>query len=175
MPASESGTGLLYLDKRLTMKKLLFLLTLLLLSSCKNPYEDIIFVEIKNPALEKATPNQLDILATCVLYNPNSAALNLEEVDLDVYINGNKIALIHQVETVVMPSSSEFEFAIRTALNPREVYGDKGKGVLGAALQILASQKVDVKYEGSIKVGIGAFYFRIPVADSWSVPVRFNF
>jgi LEA14-like dessication related protein len=157
------------------MKKLLFLLSMLLLGSCKNPYKDIVFVEIKNPALEKASLHQLDILATCVLYNPNSVAINLEEVDFDVYINGTKTALIKQVEKVVMPANSEFEFPIRAAVNPKEVYSEKGKGVLGAALQILASQKVDVKYDGSIKVGKGAIHFRVPVVDSLSVPVNFNF
>jgi LEA14-like dessication related protein len=157
------------------MKKLLFLFTFLLLGSCNNPYKDIVFVEIKNPTLEKATLHQLDILATCVLYNPNSVAINLEEVDFDVYVNGNKAAFIKQVEKIVMQANSEFEFAIRTSVNPKEVYGKKGKGVLGAALQILASQKVDVKYQGSIKVGKGAIHFRVPVADSLSVPVNFNF
>jgi LEA14-like dessication related protein len=157
------------------MKKLLFLFTILLLGSCKNPYKDIAFVEIKNPTLEKVTLHQLDILATCVLYNPNSVAINLEEVDFDVYVNGNKTALIKQLEKVLMPANSEFEFPIRASVSPKEVYGEKGKGVLGAALQILASQKVDVKYEGSIKVGKGAIHFRVPVVDSLSVPVNFNF
>ena len=79
------------MHKFLTMKKLLFLFTVLLLGSCKNPYKDIVFAEIKNPTLEKATLDQLDILATCVLYNPNSVAINLEEVDFAVYVNGDKL------------------------------------------------------------------------------------
>jgi uncharacterized lipoprotein YajG len=37
-----------------TMKKLFILLTVLFLSSCENPYEDIVFVEIeKMPNLKK--------------------------------------------------------------------------------------------------------------------------
>ncbi|WP_405378385.1 LEA type 2 family protein [Nonlabens sp. Asnod3-A02] len=157
------------------MKKLFILLVFIFLSSCGNPYEDIVFVEIKDAQLEKATASQLDVVATCVLYNPNSVGLNLKEADFDVYINGKKTAVVNQHEDVVMPANSEFEFPIRTSINPKEVYGEKGKGFLGAALQILASQKVDVKYQGSIKVGKGAVNFTVPVVDSLSVPVKFNF
>ena len=71
--------------------------------------------------------------------------------------------------------NSEFDFPIRASVNPKDIYGEKGKGVLGAALQILASQKVDIKYDGSINVGKGAINFTVPVVDSLSIPVKFNF
>jgi LEA14-like dessication related protein len=157
------------------MKKLLFLLTIVFLSSCGAPYEEIVFVEIKDAQLEKATGNQLDIVATCVLYNPNSEGLNFKEADFDVYISGKKAAVIHQREDVVMPANSEFEFPIKTSVNLTDIYGDQGIGILGAALQFLASQKVDVKYQGTIIVGKGMVNFSIPVQDSLSVPVKFNF
>jgi hypothetical protein len=34
---------------------------------------------------------------------------------------------------------------------------------------------VDVKYQGTIIVGKGAVNFSVPVQDSLSVPVKFNF
>ncbi|AGC76453.1 LEA14-like dessication related protein [Nonlabens dokdonensis] len=157
------------------MKKLLLLLVLIGFSACENPYDDIVFVEIKDANLEKVSATKLEIAATCVLYNPNSVGLNLKEADFDVYLNGKKSAIIDQNENVEMPANSEFDFPIRASVNPKDIYGEKGKGVLGAALQILASQKVDVKYDGSINVGKGAINFTVPVVDSLSIPVKFNF
>jgi LEA14-like dessication related protein len=110
-----------------------------------------------------------------VLYNPNSIGWNLKEADFEVYINGKKTAFIKQKEDVVMPANSLFEFPIRTSVNPKDIYGEKGSGILGAALQILSSQKVDVTYDGTIKVGKGAINFTVPVVDSMTVPVKFNF
>ena len=157
------------------MKKLFLLFTIVFLSSCDSPYEEIVFVEIKDAQLEKVMGNQLDIVATCVLYNPNSLGLNLKEADFDVYISGKKASEIHQQEDVVMPANSEFEFSIRTSVNLTDIHGDQGIGILGAALQFLSSQKVDVKYQGTIIVGKGAVNFSVPVQDSLSVPVKFNF
>jgi len=157
------------------MKKLFLLFTIVFLSSCDSPYEDIVFVEIKDVQLEKAAGNQLDIVATCVLYNPNSVGLNLKEADFDMYISGKKAAVINQREDVVMPAYSEFEFPIRTSVKLTDIQGEQGLGILGAALQFLVSQKVDVKYQGTITVGKGAVNFSVPVQDSLSVPVKFNF
>lgn len=108
------------------MKKLFLLFTIVFLSSCDSPYEEIVFVEIKDAQLEKVMGNQLDIVATCVLYNPNSLGLNLKEADFDVYISGKKAAEIHQQEDVVMPANSEFEFSIRTSVNLTDIHGDQG-------------------------------------------------
>jgi LEA14-like dessication related protein len=157
------------------MKKLFLLFTIVFLSSCDSPYEDIVFVEIKDVQLEKSAGNQLDIVATCVLYNPNSVGLNLKEADFDMYISGKKAAVINQREDVVMPAYSEFEFPIRTSVKLTDIQGEQGLGILGAALQFLVSQKVDVKYQGTITVGKGAVNFSVPVQDSLSVPVKFNF
>jgi LEA14-like dessication related protein len=157
------------------MKKLVILFILICLSACENPYEDIVFVAIKDAKLEKVTTTKLEIVATCVLYNPNSVGLNLKEADFDVYVNGKKSAFIDQNNNVEMPANAQFDFPIRATVNPKDIYGEKGKGVLGAALQILASQKVDVKYNGSIKVGKGVINFTVPVVDSLSIPVKFNF
>jgi LEA14-like dessication related protein len=157
------------------MKKLLILISIIVFSSCDNPYEDILFVEIKNAEIIKADFSNLEITATCVLFNPNSVGLNLKNADFDVYVNGKKAATIDQNEDVVMPANSDFEFPIKTTINPKELYGDKGKGLLGATLQILGNQKIDVKYEGTIKVGKGAINFNVPVIDSLSVPVKLKF
>lgn len=157
------------------MRKLFILITIIFFSSCDNPYEDILFVEIKNAKIIKADVSNLEVTATCVLFNPNSVGLNLKNADFDVYVNGKKTAVIHQNEDVVMPANSEFEFPINTTINPKDIYGDKGQGFLGAALQILANQKMDIKYEGKIKVGKGAINFNVPVIDSLSVPVNLKF
>jgi hypothetical protein len=92
-----------------------------------------------------------------------------------MYISGKKAAVINQREDVVMPAYSEFEFPIRTSVKLTDIQGEQGLGILGAALQFLVSQKVDVKYQGTITVGKGAVNFSVPVQDSLSVPVKFNF
>jgi LEA14-like dessication related protein len=148
---------------------------MVLLSSCSSPYEEVVFVEIKDAQLENLLGNQLDIVATCVLYNPNSVGLNLREANVDVYVSGKKIATVNQLKDVVMPANSEFEFPVRTSVKLTDLNTKQGTGILGAALQFLVSQKVGVMYQGTIRLGKGAVNFSVPVQDSLSVSVKFNF
>jgi LEA14-like dessication related protein len=148
---------------------------MVLLSSCSSPYEEVVFVEIKDAQLENVLGNQLDIVATCVLYNPNSVGLNLREANVDVYVSGKKIAAVNQLKDVVMPANSEFEFPVRTSVKLTDLNIKQGTGILGAALQFLVSQKVGVMYQGTIRLGKGAVNFSVPVQDSLSVSVKFNF
>jgi LEA14-like dessication related protein len=148
---------------------------MVLLSSCSSPYEEVVFVEIKDAQLENLLGNQLDIVATCVLYNPNSVGLNLREANVDVYVSGKKIAAVNQLKDVVMPANSEFEFPVRTSVKLTDLNTKQGTGILGAALQFLVSQKVGVMYQGTIRLGKGAVNFSVPVQDSLSVSVKFNF
>lgn len=157
------------------MKTFFLLFIMVLLSSCSSPYEEVVFVEIKDAQLENVLGNQLDIVATCVLYNPNSVGLNLREANVDVYVSGKKIATVNQLKDVVMPANSEFEFPVRTSVKLTDLNTKQGTGILGAALQFLVSQKVGVMYQGTIRLGKGAVNFSVPVQDSLSVSVKFNF
>lgn len=157
------------------MKTFFLLFIMVLLSSCSSPYEEVVFVEIKDAQLENVLGNQLDIVATCVLYNPNSVGLNLREANVDVYVSGKKIAAVNQLKDVVMPANSEFEFPVRTSVKLTDLNIKQGTGILGAALQFLVSQKVGVMYQGTIRLGKGAVNFSVPVQDSLSVSVKFNF
>lgn len=157
------------------MKTFFLLFIMVLLSSCSSPYEEVVFVEIKDAQLENLLGNQLDIVATCVLYNPNSVGLNLREANVDVYVSGKKIAAVNQLKDVVMPANSEFEFPVRTSVKLTDLNTKQGTGILGAALQFLVSQKVGVMYQGTIRLGKGAVNFSVPVQDSLSVSVKFNF
>lgn len=155
------------------MRTLLALLSVLfMMTSCEDAYEEVVFMEIKNVKIKKATGDHLEISGDCVLFNPNAVGLDLTQAKFDVYVDGRKTAVINQSLDIEMPASGEFTLPLSAQLSPKELYGEKGSGLLNATLQILLSQKVNIKYDGSIRAGKGMVNFEVPVIDSLEVPVK---
>jgi len=156
------------------MRSILALIALLFITtSCENAYEEVVFKEIKNVKIKNATANHLELSGDCVLFNPNTVGLDLTQANFDVYIDGRKTAEIHQDLDVEMPASGYFILPLTIKMSPKELYGKKGNGLLNAAIQILANQKVSIKYNGSIRAGKGMVNFEVPVVDSLEFPIKF--
>ncbi|MBF4985672.1 LEA type 2 family protein [Nonlabens mediterrranea] len=155
------------------MRALLGLLSILfLLTSCEDAYEEIVFIEIKNVKIKNATSELVQLSGDCTLFNPNPVGLDLTKAKFDVYVNGRKTAEINQDLDVKMPANQEFILPLNATMSPKDFYGEKGRGLLDATLQILVKQKVDIKYNGSIRAGKGIVTFEVPVVDSLEVPVK---
>lgn len=156
------------------MRILLSIVCFLAITSCTNPYEDITFLEIKNARLINITETNVELVADCILYNPNAVGFDLKEADFDVFLYGEKAATILQSADAVMPGKEEFTFPISASVNPKEIYG-KGRGLMDVALQVLANKKVQIKYTGTIKVAKGDYGFTVPIVDSLEMPIEINF
>lgn len=154
------------------MRLLLGFIAVLFLTSCENAYEEVVFIEIKNVKILNAASENLELTGDCVLYNPNGIGLDLTKAKFDVFVNGRKTVEIDQDLDIEMPADAEFILPLRAKMSPKDFYGEKGKGLLGATLQILAKQKVDIKYNGSINAGKGMVNFQVPIVDSLEVPVK---
>lgn len=155
------------------MRAVLALVALLfIMTSCENAYEEVVFKEIKNVKIKNATAAQLELSGDCLLYNPNAVGLDLTQATFDVYVDGRKTAEINQDLDIEMPASGDFVLPLTVKMSPKELYGEKGSGLLNAALQILANQKVNIKYNGTIRAGKGMVNFEVPVVDSLEVPVK---
>ncbi|KEZ92621.1 LEA/WHy family protein [Nonlabens ulvanivorans] len=155
------------------MRALLLLCSVLIaMTSCQDAYEEVVFMEIKNVKINNATSDNVQLSGDCVLFNPNAVGLDLTKAKFDVYVNGRKTAEINQDLDVEMPASDEFILPLKATMSPKDFYGEKGRGLLDATLQILVNQKVDIKYNGSIRAGKGMVNFEVPIIDSLEVPVK---
>lgn len=154
--------------------RIIFILfySLFLLTSCENSYEEITFINIQNVKIKNATADNVELSGDCVLFNPNPVGLDLTKANFDIYIDGNKAAKINQDLDIEMPSNGEFILPLSVKISPQELYGEKGDNLLNAALQAFLNQKVNIKYDGSIRAGKGIVNFEVPIIDSLEVPVK---
>lgn len=160
------------MHKLFVMRFILGVITVLLIISCENAYEEVVFMEINNVKILNAASENLELTGDCVLFNPNGVGLDLTKAKFDVFVNGRKTVEINQDLDIEMPANEEFILPLRATMSPKDFYGEKGKGLFAATLQVLAKQKVDIKYKGTINAGKGIVNFEVPVIDSLEVPVK---
>lgn len=157
------------------MKKIfLVAITILFFNSCSSDYSEVEFKEITNVKLDNIKGATIELTGDCVLYNPNGVALDLTDATFNVYVDGRKTAVMSQELDVKMPAGSDFILPLKATIDAKEFYGEQGAGLFRAAMQVLAKQKVTIKYDGAIKAGKGWAKFPVKIVDSVEVPVKIS-
>lgn len=139
---------------------------------CTETYKEVEFQEIRNVQLSNVSGATVDLTGDCLLYNPNDVALDITDATFDVYIDGRKTAVVHQEIDVVMQANEQFILPLKATIDAKDFYGEQGEGLFRAAVQMIARQKVTIKYDGVIKAGKGWVRLPVKVIDSVEVPVK---
>ncbi len=89
------------------------------------------------------------------LYNPNGYALNMERGDVDIYINQHLLG--HSYIDTLVNLKARDTTAVRVRLKAA------AKDLLGVAGQVISHRAVDVKIQGSARVGRSGVFITLPV------------
>ncbi len=127
--------------------------------SCEAPQEP----EFRK--LEKVTfngfslkkPYTVTLDANAIFHNPNSIGANITEMDLDVYINGQKTNTIRQDVNAKMPAESDFTLPLKLKVPLNTIFQDL------KIQDLLKSQNIQYSLRGHLKVGLGKVEVKIPV------------
>jgi LEA14-like dessication related protein len=92
-----------------------------------------------------------------VFYNPNSSRMKLRQIKIDVFIDGEKTAMVDQDTKVVAKAKSEFTVPVSIDLADNVQISDLLLNVLGS------KKKREVHYKGHLKVNLNGVPMRIPI------------
>lgn len=150
------------------MAKQLFLFLLIATAafSCKKPDKELEFRHVTNIQVKKVTGEEVLLSADAVFYNPNTMKMKLRGIDVDVFVTGNKVGEINQDIKTIIPALDDFTVPFDAVFNIRQVGG------LGTLLSIMGGRKLQVRYDGHIKVTVHGMPFRVPV--DYENEVRFR-
>lgn len=137
---------------------LLFLIAVVLLTSSCAPKDPIVLRDIRDVVADASSDPKLR--AKAVFYNPNNIRMKLRKIKVDVFVNGKKAAEIDQDFKTVIPARSEFSIPLEVKLAMKEL------SVFDTVFGMIGGKKLDVRYEGSLRL----IYHGIPV----KVPVNYT-
>lgn len=135
-----------------------------LLPACK-PKEDVILKQIREVTVD-AQPDPI-LKATAVLFNPNKVKMKLRKMNIEVFVDGKKSAVIDQTDmNLNVPANGEFIVPLEAKLDLKEM------GLLETIFGILGGKKLNIQYKGSISITYKAIPIKVPVDYKNEVKVR---
>lgn len=90
-----------------------------------------------------------------VYFNPNRIGLMLDQVELDVFLNGKSLGNTHQRTQIHIPGKQEFTLPVSINLDM--------KNLLGNAISSMMNEKVKLRTVGKVRVGKAGIYQWIPL------------
>ena len=123
---------------------LIFLILTNLLNSCSVPKE-LEYRDFKNLTIEKMGFSSSAIKMDLIYYNPNNFGLELNRMDLDIFINNNYLGKTSQDYQISIPRREEFSIPIKIDVDM--------KNLLKNGFTTYLNSEVTIKVTGTIKVG----------------------
>jgi LEA14-like dessication related protein len=134
------------------------------ISSCK-PKEDVVLRNVRDIVVD--ANDEPTLQAKAILYNPNKVRMKLRKIDIEVFVNGKKAALIDQKLQLSVPANAEFTVPLEARLNIQEL------GLFDTIIGIIGGKKLQVHYKGSISISYKGVPIKVPVNHQSEVRIRF--
>jgi LEA14-like dessication related protein len=131
-----------------------FSFSIVVFISCRTP-KDIEYRDFKNLSVSQMGFSNSSVKMDVIYYNPNNFGLQLKNIELDIYIDGNYLGHTSQEFQISIPKRAEFQI-------PLEVSVDM-KNLLSNGLSTLFNKEVTVKATGRVKVGKANIFMNMPV------------
>lgn len=144
---------------RLLSLVMLFWMPLKGIKPDKDPY----YVKMKGFEVITLNTKKIELGVTAVFFNTYNAKAKLEEVQIDVWLEGQYLGKVSQAEEVSIPKQSAFDIPLILKLEPP---GPAIKNTLWQSGRLLTGKKVKVFYKGYIKMkAIGFIPIKVPMED----------
>ena len=141
------------------------LLMFVVLSGCKGPEEKIVLRKIRDVVVDASTEPILK--ANAVFYNPNDMRGKLKRINVEIFVDGKKAAVVNQKLKTKIPANGEFIVPLEVKLSIKEL------GFMDTLLGVIGGKKFEVRYEGSLKLSYRGIPLNVPVHYKDEARIRF--
>ncbi len=148
------------------MKKFGVVLVLLfIVTGCTLPKDEIVLRQIKDVVVDAASEPTLK--ANAVFYNPNNVRMRLKKINVEVFVDGKKVAHVNQDLKTIIPARDEFSIPLEVKLAMKEL------GFMDTLFGIIGGKKFKVEYKGVLKLTYHGLPIRVPVEFNDEIRIKF--
>ena len=113
------------------------------------------FIEARNFAILSVGMKTSTIYTDLYYYNPNGFGIQMKKADLDIYID-EKFVGHTLIDTLInIPRKDTFSIPVSMEVEMKKLFPN--------ALSILLKEEVDLKIEGTAKLGKSGIFLNVPV------------
>ncbi|HLO81524.1 MAG TPA: LEA type 2 family protein [Chitinophagaceae bacterium] len=113
------------------------------------------FIDARNFELKSLGVKTSTVSADLFYYNPNNMGLQLKKAELDVYIDDKFLGHSLLDTLIFIPKKDTFSFPVNMDVEMKNIFPN--------AFSLLTKTEIDLRIEGTAKVGKGGLFLNIPV------------
>lgn len=144
--------------KQYSNKFFLWIMVLMVTATACTTPEAPDFNGVKNFKVDVQGLSKAQINGDAVFFNPNKQKIKIRQVDVSVFVEGDKVKDISQEFDITAMPNSEFIVPIDVSLS----LADLNMNLLSTALSMLNGNKKKVRFEGKARVTVNGLPFRVP-------------
>jgi len=153
------------------MKKICYVLFLVLIIFSCTFTEQPNFIKIKNVRVEKANLTKVVINADALFENLNDIGGNLELNKLEVFANNIKVSTI-STKKFKVPIKDNFSIPIKVSFSPKQIFDDHKKGFPLNIFKSIKNKKITILYKGVITYSLGDFSYDYDINYSQKIVLK---
>lgn len=132
----------------------LLLSILILMASCSQPKIPE-YQAFENFQISKINLGESVVSADLKYYNPNPYPLQLKHADLAIRLDDKPVGTTVLDTLIIIPKQDTFYLPVKMKVNMKQL--------LSNALSMLLSDGIEVKVDGTVKMGRSGIFFNMPV------------
>lgn len=146
---------------------LLCALSLLWFTSCTEIKEPS-FNGMKNWSVGKVSGGFIEVQTTAVLNNPNKVGVTLYDVFVEIYLDKEKLGVIHQVEPVKIRKESDFEIPLKLVVKLE----NKWMTIADQFMKFLSNKGAILKYKGTVEIRKFGIPVKVNMEDKYELKAK---
>ncbi|MBB6461252.1 NDR1/HIN1-like protein [Flammeovirga kamogawensis] len=116
------------------------------------------FNDVKNVEMFTLEDGNFVVRAEAVLYNPNGVSITVDQIHVDVLINGNVIGNVDQNLSSEAKKKSEFTLPLEVQFPPKALFSN----ILGGLINMATGEDFEVRYTGFVRTKVLGVSFKVP-------------
>ncbi len=113
------------------------------------------FVDARNFGLKSLGTKTSTVTADLFYYNPNNMGLQMKKAEVDVYIDDKFLGHSLLDTLIFIPKKDTFSFPVNLEVEMKNIFPN--------AFSLLTKTEIDLRIEGTAKVGKGGIFLNVPV------------
>jgi LEA14-like dessication related protein len=113
------------------------------------------FVEARNFAIKSIGLKSATVYTDLYYFNPNGFGIQLKKADLDIYIDDQFVGHTLIDTLINIPKRDTFSIPVNMDVEMKKIFPN--------ALSILLKEEVNLKIEGTAKLGKAGIFLNVPV------------
>jgi LEA14-like dessication related protein len=113
------------------------------------------FIDARNFGLRSVGLKTSTVYADLFYFNPNNLGLQMKKADLDVYVDDRLLGHSLLDTLITIPKKDTFSFPVMLEVEMKNIFPN--------AFAMLMKEEIELRIEGTAKVGKGGLFLNVPV------------